>query len=72
MWIVKVKFTGNLLLLTLLCFEAITVEPNSYTFQMYTVCSMYSGRFVDSRNEVESKKYYLLLFRNILKGFSST
>ena len=70
MWIVKVKFTGNLLLLTLLCFEAITVEPNSYTF--HVVHGMYSGRFVDSRNEVESKKYYLLLFRNILKGFSST
>ena len=70
MWIVNVKFTGNLLLLTLLCFEAITVEPNSYTF--HAVRGMYSGRFVDSRKEVESKKYYLLLLRNNFKGFSST
>ena len=70
MWIVNVKFTGNLLLLTLLCFEGITVEPNSYTF--HAVRGMYSGRFVDSRKEVESKKYYLLLLRNNFKGFSST
>ena len=63
MWIVNVKFT-------LLCFEAITVEPNSYTF--HAVHGMYSGRFVDSRKEVESKKYYLLLLRNNFKGFSST